>query len=94
MGDLTRYNAANINQLLDRITRNSIGMEDYFDRIFDLHETTSNYIRIYAGANLAKDPWVWGEETHGSFSGFSTPPNNEKTVPELRNGITTGLQNY
>ena len=43
MGDLTRYNAANINQLLDRITRNSIGMEDYFDRIFDLHETTSNY---------------------------------------------------
>ena len=43
MGDLTRYNETNINQLLDRITRNSIGMEDYFDRIFDLHETTSNY---------------------------------------------------
>lgn len=41
--DLMKYNAANINQLLDRIHKNSIGMEDYFDRIFTLHETTSNY---------------------------------------------------
>ena len=43
MSDLTRYNAANIAQLLDRIHRNSIGMEDYFDRIFSLHETTAKY---------------------------------------------------
>ena len=43
MGDLTRYNAANINQLLDRINRNSIGMDEYFDRLFTLHETTTNY---------------------------------------------------
>ena len=43
MTDLTRYNAANINQLMERIHKNSIGMEDYFDRIFSLHETTSNY---------------------------------------------------
>ena len=43
MGDLTRYNAANMNQLLERINRNSIGMDEYFGRLFDLHETTSNY---------------------------------------------------
>ena len=38
-----KYNAANLNQFLDLINRNSIGMEDYFDRITTLHETTSNY---------------------------------------------------
>ena len=43
MTDLMKYNAANFNQLLDRINRNSIGMEEYFDRLFNLHETTSNY---------------------------------------------------
>ena len=43
MTALTKYNAANLNQLLDRIAKNSIGMDDYFDRIFSLHETTSNY---------------------------------------------------
>ncbi len=43
MGDLTRYNAANMNQLLERINRNSIGMDEYFDRLFALHETTTNY---------------------------------------------------
>ena len=43
MTDLMRFNAANMNQLLERINKNSIGMEDYFDRIFTLHETTSNY---------------------------------------------------
>ena len=41
--DITRYNAANVNQLFDRINRNSIGMDEYFDRLFTLHETTSNY---------------------------------------------------
>ena len=43
MPDLMKYNAANINQLLERINRNSIGMDEYFDRLFNLHETTSNY---------------------------------------------------
>ena len=38
-----KYNAANLDQLLDRINRNSIGMDDYFSRVFDLHETTTNY---------------------------------------------------
>lgn len=40
---LQKYNAANLSQLMDRITRNTIGMDEYFDRIFSLHETTSNY---------------------------------------------------
>ena len=40
---LAKYNAANINQLLERINRNSIGMDEYFDRLFTLHETTTNY---------------------------------------------------
>ena len=43
MTGLMKYNAANLNQFLDLINRNSIGMEDYFDRITTLHETTSNY---------------------------------------------------
>ena len=43
MTNLMKYNAANLDQLLDRINRNSIGMDEYFDRLFKLHETTSNY---------------------------------------------------
>lgn len=43
MTNLMKYNATNLNQFLDLINRNSIGMEDYFDRITTLHETTSNY---------------------------------------------------
>jgi len=43
MTNLTRYNAADLSTLMDKITRNSIGLDEYFDRIFSLHETTSNY---------------------------------------------------
>ena len=43
MGNLMKFNAADLPQLLDRINRNSIGMDEYFGRLFDLHETTSNY---------------------------------------------------
>jgi molecular chaperone IbpA len=43
MNNLTRYTAADLPALMDRITRNSIGMDEYFDRLFNLHETTSNY---------------------------------------------------
>ena len=28
---------------MNKITRNSIGLDEYFDRLFNLHETTSNY---------------------------------------------------
>ena len=38
-----RYTAADLPALMDRITRNSIGMDEYFDRLFNLHETTTNY---------------------------------------------------
>ena len=43
MTNLMKYNAANLDQLLERINRNSIGMDEYFDRLFRLHETTTNY---------------------------------------------------
>ena len=43
MTNLTRYTAADLPSLMERITRNSIGLDEYFDRIFKLHETTSNY---------------------------------------------------
>jgi len=43
MTNLTRYTAADLPNLLDKITRNSIGMDEYLDRIFNVHETTSNY---------------------------------------------------
>ena len=38
-----KYQAADLPALLERINRNSIGLDEYFDRIFSLHETTSNY---------------------------------------------------
>ena len=38
---LQKYNAANLDQLMDRITRNSIGMDEYFDRLFNA--STQNY---------------------------------------------------
>ena len=41
MGNLTRYGAADLPALLDRINKNSIGMDEYFGRLFDLHETTT-----------------------------------------------------
>jgi molecular chaperone IbpA len=43
MTNLTRYTAADLPTLMERITRNSIGLDEYFDRLFTLHETTSNY---------------------------------------------------
>jgi molecular chaperone IbpA len=43
MTNLTRYTAADLNTLMDKITKNSIGMDEYFDRLFNLHETTKNY---------------------------------------------------
>jgi len=43
MNNLTRYTAADLNTLMDKITKNSIGMDEYFDRLFNLHETTKNY---------------------------------------------------
>ena len=43
MTNLTRYTAADLPTLMEKITRNSIGMDEYFDRLFHLHETTANY---------------------------------------------------
>jgi molecular chaperone IbpA len=38
-----KYQSADLPALLERINRNTIGLDEYFDRIFKLHETTSNY---------------------------------------------------
>ena len=43
MTNLTRYTASDLPTLMDKITKNSIGLDEYFDRLFTLHETTSNY---------------------------------------------------
>ena len=43
MTNLTRYNTTDLPTLMDKITKNSIGLDEYFDRLFTLHETTSNY---------------------------------------------------
>ncbi len=42
MGNLTRYRSADLPELMERISRNSIGLDTYFDRFFDL-QTPSNY---------------------------------------------------
>ena len=41
MGELTQYHAADLPALLDRINRHSIGMDEYFDRVFN--SSTQNY---------------------------------------------------
>ena len=42
MGNLQRYHAADLPQLMDRIHRNSIGMDNYFDKFLQLNDV-SNY---------------------------------------------------
>ena len=43
MTNLARSTASDLPELLDKISKNSIGMNEYLNRVFDLHETTSNY---------------------------------------------------
>ena len=43
MGTLARYHAANLPELLEKINRNSIGMDDYLNRFWDGVDTSSNY---------------------------------------------------
>ena len=42
MTNLARYHAANLPDLFDKITKNSIGMDAYLNRFWDM-DTTSNY---------------------------------------------------
>ncbi len=41
MNSLTRYHAADLPQLMDQITKNSIGLDNYFENFFN--STTQNY---------------------------------------------------
>jgi len=43
MTNVQRYTASDLPALLDKMSKNSIGMNEYLNRVFDLHETTSNY---------------------------------------------------
>ena len=43
MQSITKYRTADLSSLVDRINKYSIGMDDYFDRLSTLHETTTNY---------------------------------------------------
>ena len=43
MGTLAQYHAANLPELLERIQKNSIGMDDYLNRFWDGVDTSSNY---------------------------------------------------
>ena len=42
MGTLAQYHAANLPELLEKINRNSIGLDDYLNRFWD-NTTTENY---------------------------------------------------
>ena len=42
MTNLARFHAANLPELMEKITRNSIGMDDYLNRFWE-DTTTSNY---------------------------------------------------
>lgn len=41
--EVTRWTAGDLSGLMDKITRNAIGYDDWFDRINTLHSTTANY---------------------------------------------------
>ncbi len=41
MNALQRYHAANLPELMEKINRNSIGLEDYFDHFFNNVQTTN-----------------------------------------------------
>jgi len=41
MTNLARYTTSDLSSLMDQITRNSIGLDEYFDRVFT--QTSSNY---------------------------------------------------
>ena len=43
MTNLARYYAANLPELMEKINRNSIGMDDYLNRFWDGVDTTTNY---------------------------------------------------
>jgi HSP20 family molecular chaperone IbpA len=43
MNALQRYHAANLPELMEKINKNSIGMDDYFDRFFNSDFPQSNY---------------------------------------------------
>ena len=42
MGNLQRYRSSDLPQLMDRITKNSIGLDNFFDTFFD-QDVTTNY---------------------------------------------------
>ena len=42
MGNLARYTSADLPQLIERITKNSIGLDNFFDTFFD-QDVTTNY---------------------------------------------------
>ena len=42
MGNLARYRAADLPQLMEKISRNSIGLDNFFDTFFD-QDVTTNY---------------------------------------------------
>jgi len=41
MGELTRYRVADMAALMEKLNKNAIGMNDYFDKVFE--GTSSNY---------------------------------------------------
>ena len=43
MNNLARYHATNLPDLFDKITKNSIGMDDYLNRFWDGVDNNSNY---------------------------------------------------
>ena len=43
MANIQRYTAADLPQLMDRIHKNSFGMDEYLDRVFNLATNTQNY---------------------------------------------------
>ena len=43
MTNLARFHAANLPDLMERITRNSIGMDDYLNQFWDNTTTSNNY---------------------------------------------------
>ena len=80
MTNLARYHAANLPELFERISRNSIGMDDYLDRFFNDARTEK---RTTATPSLKRlSPAIFAFKGAGTFNVFKTPSTATGSVGE------------
>ena len=100
MGNLTRYRAADLPQLMEKISRNSIGLDNFFDTFFDQDVTTNyppyNLIHVnnvesrleIALAGFGKDEIEVTTETNVLRVSSKSKEKDKREVHYLHNGLS------